>query len=117
MSQVITKKPAIKVAPINIVEIAKRFKLDVVVDPLTRNDKACIWVLTELEPEHAGDVYELLFFNGVIEVFVCERHLEWHMAILALFYHAHMDIEDIFNLSKDDCLTMANKLCIPIVEM
>lgn len=106
-----TKRP--KVKDINVVEISKKVDQEIKDEHEDHSDKECVW---PLDSNHWGIIHEAEFFNGQIKVFVCDAHLEWHMAILAL-HKAGMSIEDIFALTKDECLHKAAKLLAPIVDM
>ena len=84
------------------------------------HDKKCLWKVGGGGPEDVcyGDKHEVEFFQCIvpIKLFVCDAHLEWHMAVMAL-HRSGMKTDDILDLSKSECLQRAARLLVPIVEM
>jgi hypothetical protein len=90
-----TETPAIDVKDIPFIDITvyEKFKKE--------GEIKCCWLLDIM---HDGPVTVEKIFNGQIEVPICERHYNWHCAIMTLALVGGMDVEEALHMSREECM-------------
>jgi hypothetical protein len=67
------------------------------------SDYKCVWPIgKETGDDCKGPVQEVCLFAGILNIPICQYHLEWHKEIVAL-YESGMIIDDIVSLKRQEC--------------